>query len=98
MYTSLSYEAQTYRRKVFARFRKEGIIGRCIYLQHELGGHDILDKKTKVKFGTSTHRLEGLLDFIHISIWGPAKTASLGGHKYFVYFMIIYLGMVEYIP
>ena len=44
----------------------------------ELGGHDVLDKKTKVKFGTSTHRSEGLLDCVHVSIWGPAKTALLG--------------------
>ena len=34
----------------------------------ELGGHDILDKKMKVKFGTSTHRSEGLLDCVRVSI------------------------------
>jgi len=34
----------------------------------KLGGHDILDKKTKVKFGTTAHSSEGLLDCIHISI------------------------------
>jgi len=53
----------------------------------ELGGHGVMDKKTKVKFDTSTHRSEGLLDCVHISIWGPAKTASLGGHRYFVSFI-----------
>jgi len=53
----------------------------------ELCGHDVLDKKTKVKFGTTTHRSEGLLDCVHVSIWGPAKTASLGGHRYFVSFI-----------
>ena len=42
----------------------------------ELGGHGVLDKKTKEKFGTTTHRSEGLLDCVHVSIWGPAKTAS----------------------
>ena len=45
--------------------------------------HSILDKK-KVKFSTSTHCSEGLLDCVHVSVWGPAKTASLGGHRYFV--------------
>jgi len=34
----------------------------------KLGGHDILDKKTKVKFGTTIHRSEGLLDCVHVSI------------------------------
>ena len=43
----------------------------------KLGGHDILDKKTKVKFSITTHRSEGVLDCIRVSIWGPAKTASL---------------------
>jgi len=53
----------------------------------KLGGHSVLDKKTKVKFGTSTHRSEGLLDCVHVSIWGPAKTALLGSHRYFVSFI-----------
>jgi len=62
---------------------KKGSLEGASTYSMKLGGHDILDKKTKVKFGASTHRLEGLLDFVHISIWGPAKTASLGGHQYF---------------
>jgi len=51
----------------------------------ELGEHDILDKK-KVKFSTITHQSDGLLNCIHVSIWGPAKTISLGSHRYFVSF------------
>jgi len=53
----------------------------------KIGGHDILDKKTKVKFDTSTHRSEGLLDNVHVDVWGPIKTASLEGHRYFVPFV-----------
>ena len=48
--------------------------------------HSVLDKK-KVKFSTSTHRSEGLLDYVHVRIWRPVKTASLGGHRYFVSFI-----------
>ena len=55
------------------------------------GEYSILDKK-KVKFSTSIHHLEGLLDCVHVSVWGPAKTASLGDHRYFVSF-IDYLSM-----
>ena len=47
--------------------------------------HSVLDKK--VKFSTITHHLEGLLDCVRVSIWGPAKTALLGGHRYFVSFI-----------
>ena len=60
----------------------------------KLGEHGVLDKK-KVKFSTTT---QGLLDCVHVSIWGPAKTASVGGHRYFIFLLIIYLGIVGYIP
>ena len=61
------------------------------------GEHNVLNKKN-VKFSTSTYRSESLLDCVHISVWGPAKTASLGGHRYFSLLLIIYLGIVGYIP
>ena len=51
-----------------------------------MGEHGVLDKK-KVKFSTITHRSKSLLDCVHVSVWGPAKTASLGGHRYFVSFV-----------
>ena len=50
------------------------------------GEHSVLDKK-KVKFSNSTHHSEGLLDCVHVSVWGPAKTVSLGGHRYFISFV-----------
>ena len=52
----------------------------------KLGEHDVLDKK-KVKFSTTTRHSEGLLDCIHVSIWGLAKAALLGGHSYFASFI-----------
>ena len=53
----------------------------------ELGQHDVLDKNTKVKFGTRTHRLEGLHNSVHVDIWDPTKTASLKVHQYFISFI-----------
>ena len=58
------------------------------------GKHSVLNKK--VKFSISTHRSKGLLDCVHVNDWGPAKTASLGGHRY-SRLLIIYLGIVGYI-
>jgi len=58
--------------------------------------HSVLDKK--VKFNTSTHRSEGLLDCFHVSVWGSAKTALLGGHCTLSLLLIVYLGIVGYIP
>jgi len=40
-----------------------------------------------VKFGTTTHHSKGLLDCVHVDIWGPANTASFRGHRYFVSFI-----------
>ena len=53
----------------------------------ELGGHDVMDKMTKVKFDITTYRLEGLPDCVHVSIWDSTKIASPGGHRYFVSFI-----------
>ena len=50
----------------------------------ELGEHNVLDKK-KVKF--RTHHSASVLDCVHVSIWGPAKITSLGGHRYFIFFI-----------
>jgi len=76
---------------------KKGSLEGASTCNMELGEHDILDKK-KVKFNITTHHSEGLLDCVHVSIWGPAKTASLRGHRYFVSFIDNYLGIVGYIP
>ena len=40
-----------------------------------------------MKFGTAIHNNEGILDYIHTDVWGPTKTASLGGKHYFVTFV-----------
>jgi len=44
-------------------------------------------QKTKVKFGTTVYQVKGLLDVVHMDVWGPTKCASLGGHLYFVSFI-----------
>ena len=47
----------------------------------------VMGKQTRVKFGTTIHNTEGILDYIHTDVWGPTKTASLGGKHYFVTFV-----------
>ena len=49
--------------------------------------HCVLGKKTKVKFGTAIHQTRGILDYVHTDVWGPTKTASLGGRHWFVTFV-----------
>ena len=69
-----------------ASTKKGSLEGASIYSM-KLGGHGILDKKIKVKFNTTSHHSEGLLNCVHIGIWGLAKTASLGDYRYFVSFI-----------
>ena len=48
--------------------------------------HYVIGKK-KVKFGTTIHCTDGILDFIHTNVWGPIKTTFIGGNHYFVSFI-----------
>jgi len=43
----------------------------------------VLDKK-KVKFGTDTNHLHGLLELDHVDVWVPTKNVSLRDCRYFV--------------
>ena len=44
---------------------KKGSLEGAFICNIKLGGHSILDKKTKVKFGTSTHHSKCFLDCVH---------------------------------
>ena len=48
--------------------------------------HHVMGKKMKVKFGTAIHNTKGILDYVHSNVWGPTKSASMGGRHYFVTF------------
>ena len=49
--------------------------------------HCVKGKQTRVKFGTAIHNTKGILDYVHSDVWGPSKTASLGGKHYYVTFV-----------
>ena len=65
---------------------KKGLLEGASTYNMEVGEYSVLKKK-KVKFSTTTHHSEGLLDCVHVSIWGLAKTASHEGHRYFISFI-----------
>ena len=62
---------------------KKGLLEGASTCNMELSEHCILDK---VKFGTTRHHSGGLLDCVHVSVWGSANTASLGGHRYCLFY------------
>jgi hypothetical protein len=47
----------------------------------------VLGKHNRVQFKTAAHKTEGILDYVHSDVWGPVRTASQGGHMYFVIFI-----------
>ena len=40
-----------------------------------------------MRFGTAIHYSERILDYLHIDVWGPIKTISIGGNHYFMSFI-----------
>lgn len=47
----------------------------------------ILGKSTRQKFGKGKHESGGFLEYIHSDLWGPARTQSKGGARYFMTFV-----------
>ncbi|KAL5564235.1 hypothetical protein UlMin_027399 [Ulmus minor] len=47
----------------------------------------VIGKQRRVSFSTSSHTSKGILDYVHIHVWGPSPIASHGGSIYFVSFI-----------
>ena len=75
--------------------KKRSLEGAATY--NLVGEHSVLNKK-KVKFSTRTHRSEGLLDCVHLNIWGLLRMHRLDVTGTLSLLLIIYLGTVGYIP
>ena len=41
-------------------------------------------KSSRVKFGTGIQRTKGTLDYIPLDLWGPVRTQSPSGSRYFM--------------
>ena len=65
---------------------KQGLLKGARTCKLEFCEYCVIEKKTKVKFGTTTHCTKGILDYVHTDVWGPTKT-SIGDNHYFVSFI-----------
>ena len=65
------------------RLKLDQELGRASTCHLKALDSSVLNNK-KVKSGTDTHHLHGLLDCVHVDVWDPTKNASLGGHQYFI--------------
>ena len=76
---------------------KKGSLEGASTCNMELDENDVLDKK-KVKLSITSLHSEGLLNCVHVSIWGPAETARLEIIGTLSLLLIIYLNIIGYIP
>ncbi|CAM8916933.1 unnamed protein product [Rhodiola kirilowii] len=44
----------------------------------------VLGKSSRVKFNKAIHRTTDILDYIHSDLWGPTRTESHSGKRYFI--------------
>nr|GEY78174.1 Gag_pre-integrs domain-containing protein [Tanacetum cinerariifolium] len=91
----MAYALRTCRRKSWNFFIKQGLLKRLSSCKLDLYEHCINRKMTKVKFGTTIHKTQGILDYVHFDVWGPSKTRSLGGRHYYVTFVDDFSRRVE---
>ena len=73
--------------KSFQTLAMQGLLKGAKTCKRDFCEQCVLGKQKRVKFGTAIHNTEGILDYIHTDVWGPTKTASLGGKHYFVIFV-----------
>ena len=62
---------------------KQGLVGDGKLQELEFCETCVYDRSSSVKFGAGIHRTKGTLDYIHSNIWGPARTRSHSGARYF---------------
>ena len=63
---------------------KQGLLGDEKLQEMEFCETCVYGKSSIVKFGIGVQRTQGTLDYIHLDLWGPARTQSHSGARYFM--------------
>ncbi|GJR40353.1 retrovirus-related pol polyprotein from transposon TNT 1-94 [Tanacetum coccineum] len=53
-------------RVVFSRIQRDN----CVY---SLDGHEMAGKSLRVSFGVGRHTTQGVIDYVHLDLWGPSQ-------------------------
>ena len=62
-----------------AELSKRGLLGGHSIGKLKFYEHCVFGKHKRVRFHTSVHTTEGILDYVHSDLWGPSRKPSLGG-------------------
>lgn len=73
--------------KGLEELHKQGLIDNGNYQKLSFCEHCVYGNQKRVSFHNATHTTQGILDYVHSDVWGPAKVLSLGGAKYFITFI-----------
>lgn len=73
--------------KTLQNLVKRGLLKGVKIGKLEFCEHCVQGKQSKVKFGLAIHVTQGNLDNIHLDVWGPTRTSSLGAMHYFFTFV-----------
>jgi hypothetical protein len=65
--------------KVMHLLGKQGSLGKLGIGKLEFCEHCNFGKQKRTSFSTTTHRIKGIIDYIHPNLWGPSKVSSHGG-------------------
>lgn len=63
---------------------KQGLLGSANLGSLDLCEHCVYGKSTRVSFSKGKHMTEAIMDYVHTDLWGPEKTKSLGGTRFFL--------------
>jgi hypothetical protein len=65
-----------------AELSKRGLLKGYTNNELKFCEHCVFGKHKRVKFNTSVHTTEDILDYVHADLWGPSQKHSLGGCRY----------------
>lgn len=66
---------------------QNGVLGKVEISPIRLCEQCVLGKITKAKFGKGKHITKSVIEYLHSDLWGPSRTLSRGGARYFLTFI-----------
>ena len=71
-------------RKGLEKLAKQGVCRKGGIKPLKFCEHYVLSKAKRQKFPTNTHSSNAALDYMHADLWGPSRTESHRGARYFL--------------
>lgn len=70
---------------------KQGLFGKDNLGKLTFCEQCVVGKAAKLKFKRATQTTSGPLNYVHSDLWGPSRTTTIGGARYFISITMIFL-------